>query len=85
MRPPIHQIVQMTPTTSRRTLRGTLSGHAFVVSVTEVGAGSFDYSVTVDGQPVPSKKVSRVLSRGDALQLGVAAAEIHIAGLPVRF
>jgi len=72
----------MTPTTSRRTLRGTLSGHTFVVLVTEDGVGAFDYSVTVDGQPVPSKKAGRISSRGDALQLGLAAAEIHIGALP---
>jgi hypothetical protein len=80
--PPIHQIVSMTDTTSRRTLRGTLSGHNFVVLVTEVEAGLFDYSVTVDGEPVPLKKAGRILSKGDALQLGVAAAEIHIGALP---
>jgi len=82
VRSPIQQIVSMTPTTSRRTLRGTLSGHAFVVSVMEVGAGGYEYSVTVDGQPIPSKKAGRILSKGDALQLGVAAAEIHIGALP---
>lgn len=84
MRPPIQQIVSMTPTPSRRTLRGTLSGHAFVVLVTEVGAGAFDYSVTVNGEQVPTRRPGRILGRGDALQLGVAAAESYIAKLPVR-
>ena len=72
----------MTSKNSRRTLRGTLSGHTFVVLVTEVGEGTFDYIVTVDGLLVPPKKGSRILSKGDAFQLGVAAAEMHIGALP---
>ncbi len=67
---------------SRKTLRGLINGHTFVVTVTEIGEGLFDYALQVDGHAVSTPKVTVITSKGDGFQLGVSAAERHIEGLP---
>lgn len=67
---------------SRKTLRGLINGHTFVVTVIEIGDGLFDYSLQVDGHAVSIPKARMITSKGDGFQLGVTAAERHIEGLP---
>jgi len=74
----------MSSSTSRNTLRGTIGGYAFVVTVTEVKDALFEYAAEIEGQPVWVGTQSPIRSKGDAMQLGVAAVEACIAALPKK-
>lgn len=66
---------------SRRTLRGQIQGHVFVVEVTANEDDSFQFTVTVDGIPVPGRAQAQIQSKGDAFQLGIAAAERYVTNV----
>lgn len=67
--------------TSRKTLRGLISGHSFVVTVTGTVGNGFYYSLQVDGAAVVVPNARKVASKGDGFQLGLSAAERHIERL----
>lgn len=66
---------------SRKTLRGLIKGHSFVVTVVEAGAGGFEYSLKVDGVAVSIPMARTVASKGDGFQLGLIAAERYVEEL----
>ena len=68
--------------TSRKTLRGLIKGHSFVVTVVEAGDGAFEYSLRVDGVTVSIPMARKVASKGDGFQLGLSAAERYVEELP---
>lgn len=66
------------------TFRGSIKGYAFVLTVGRDEVGRFGYAVEIDGRPVQvgPDNLAPMLSKGDAMQLGVAAVEAYIEGLP---
>lgn len=65
-----------------RTLRGTLSGHSFVVTVTSEEDDVFSYGAVVDGLPIELWKEGVIRNKGDAMQLAITAIERYIGSLP---
>ncbi|WP_313442745.1 hypothetical protein [Stenotrophomonas sp.] len=65
-----------------RTLRGTLSGHSFVITVTSEEDDVFSYGAVVDGLPVAVRTEGVIRNKGDAMQLAITAIERYIGSLP---
>ncbi|WP_312252148.1 hypothetical protein [Stenotrophomonas sp.] len=68
----------------RRTMRGVIQGHRFLLTVTSQIDDVFPYSAVVDGVAAELRIEGVIRNRGDALQLGMAAVERHIFGLPPK-
>lgn len=66
------------------TLRSSLGGYAFVVTVVEVEDALFEYRAEIEGQRLWAGKHSPIFSKDDALQLGLAAVEECVAALPKK-
>lgn len=65
----------------RRTMRGMIQGHSFLLTITSEADDVFIYSATVDGVAVELRIESVIRNKGDAMQLAMAAIERHIEGL----
>lgn len=65
----------------RHTMRGTMGGHTYVVTITSPTDEVFHYSAMVDGVDVDVRERSVIRNKGDAMQLALAAVERHIADL----
>lgn len=66
------------------TFRGSIRGYSVVLSVAQDDSGFFGCTVEIDGEPVliRPRRLDRMTDKGDAMQLGVAAVEAYIEGLP---
>lgn len=71
----------MTTRGFHRTLRGYHDGYRFVLTITSSDHEVFSYSAAVDGVGVDLRPEGAIRSKGDAMQLGMAAVERHVAGL----
>jgi len=65
----------------RRTMRGVIQGHSFVLTITSEADDVFIYSATVDGVAVEMRVEGVIRNKGDAMQLGMTAVERHISRL----
>ncbi|HGM6729759.1 TPA: hypothetical protein ACKQBZ_004689 [Stenotrophomonas maltophilia] len=65
----------------RRTMRGVIQGHRFLLTVTSHVDEVFLYSVEVDGVAVELRIEGVIRNKGDAMQLGLVAVERHVASL----
>ncbi len=65
----------------RRTMRGVIQGHSFLLTITSQVDDVFCYSATVDGVAVEMRIEGVIRNKGDAMQLGMTAVERHIAQL----
>ncbi|HEL3778691.1 TPA: hypothetical protein UOA91_002877 [Stenotrophomonas maltophilia] len=65
----------------RRTMRGVIQGHSFMLTITSQVDDVFRYSATVDGVSVEMRIEGVIRNKGDAMQLGMTAVERHIARL----
>lgn len=74
----------MTAPSDSDTLRSSIRGYAFVLTVVEVEDALFEYRAEIEGQALWVGKHSPIRSKGDALQLGLAAVEESIAALPEK-
>lgn len=68
----------------RRTMRGVIQGHSFLLTITSQVDDVFRYSATVDGVAVEIRIEGVIRNKGDAMQLGMSAVERHIASLTPR-
>jgi len=66
------------------TLRGSIGGYAFIVSVVETEDALFEYTAEIEGQSLWGEMQLPIRSKGDAMQLGMAAVEACVAALPKR-
>ncbi|WP_312328360.1 hypothetical protein [Stenotrophomonas sp.] len=66
------------------TFRGSIGGYSVVLTVAQDESGFFACTVEIDGLPVliRPRRLDRVTEKGDAMQLGLAAVEAYIEGLP---
>lgn len=71
----------MTTRGFHRTLRGFHDGYHFVLTITSSAGDVFSYTAEVDGIAVELRSEGVIRSKGDAMQLGMAAVERHVAGL----
>lgn len=71
----------MTTRGFHRTLRGYHDGYRFVLTITSSDHDVFSYTAAVDGAEVELRPEGLIRSKGDAMQLGMAAVERHVAGL----
>ncbi|MCI1123277.1 hypothetical protein [Stenotrophomonas maltophilia] len=74
----------MTTRGFHRTLRGMLDGHSLLVTITSNVEGIFSYTATVDGVAVELRPEGVIRSKGDAMQLGMAAVERHLASFQAK-
>ncbi|AVH90185.1 TPA: hypothetical protein ACKP89_000496 [Stenotrophomonas maltophilia] len=65
----------------RRTLRGVIDGHRFLVTVTSQAGEVFQFTATVDGVAVEVRDRGVIRNKGDAMQLAMVAVERYIAEL----
>ncbi|HHA2422952.1 hypothetical protein [Stenotrophomonas sp. C-A] len=65
----------------RHTMRDTMGGHTYVVTITSPTDDVFHYLATVDGVDVKVRERGVIRNKGDAMQLALAAVERHIADL----
>ncbi|MDT3432306.1 hypothetical protein [Stenotrophomonas maltophilia] len=74
----------MTTRGFHRTLRGFHDGYHFVLTITGNVDDVFSYTAEVDGIAVELRPEGVIRSKGDAMQLGMAAVERHVARLPSK-
>lgn len=65
----------------RRTMRGVIQGHRFLLTVTSRIDDVFLYSAEVDGVALELRIEGVIRNKGDAMQLAMVAVERHIAEL----
>ncbi|MHC1651760.1 hypothetical protein ACODUL_00450 [Stenotrophomonas maltophilia] len=55
-----------------------------MLTITSADHEVFSYTAAVDGVEVELRPEGLIRSKGDAMQLGIAAVERHVAGLAPR-
>ncbi|WP_315388705.1 hypothetical protein [uncultured Stenotrophomonas sp.] len=76
----------MTDPAAASIFRGKIRGHDVVLTVGRDELGRFGYTAEIDGLPVDigRRDLAPMLSKGDAMQLGLAAVEAHVSALPQK-